>query len=89
MLGFLRGFLRSAVAQSAHYSVKLVPDFERQLIKSLLTLAGWLASWLDVKGAPNADGVRKASHATKTIALTAVRSACLLLCHLISDDERV
>ena len=49
-----------------------------------LTPAEPLASWLDVDGTPNADGVRKASQVRKTIVLIPLRTARLLLCHLVS-----
>src|SRR6266513_1246053 len=61
-----------------------VVGFKRPFCRTWLTHAETLASWLDVDGTPNADGVRKASHVTKTIALIALPTVRLLLCHLVS-----
>src|SRR6267143_732160 len=49
-----------------------------------LTPADYLASWLDVHATSNTFGVRKASHATKTTAVIALRSPRLLLCRHVS-----
>ena len=59
------------------------------ILKGFVNSRGLLSVLAGCNETPDADDVGKAGHAAKTSAFNALRSACMLLCYLVSDVERV
>src|SRR5260370_32160362 len=75
----MRSIGRDAGTIEASYSAEVAGG----LLQALVNTRGRLGVLAGCKRNTERPGVREAGHATKAIALTAVRSACLLLCHLV------